>query len=358
MLSSHYEALINKHLSKLAQNPNSENLRILAWDYVWAIKSLSYDGNFSVDEFIDLIACIDTLNYHEPYFDSNLLNSVISILRNNNNRLSSDTLDIIFESVFHIIDTSNYTQMRSIMNALSFYNHSWRSFLDFCDWWGLEHFRDDDYIVDTHYSFAERIFMAYSRQLCNFSICDSHYIFYINFIQQAIRHKFSFYANFHIANFLTSINFSKPEVLRLLRPFIKQKHTKPWSWLAVADVFDDGDIRKDASFLYALHHSDNFRKEIKLSVYIYAVKYFSRCSKFDLAHYFLDLIVGLGPSDDLGVLKYLKSDWYVNSSPGFNLGDCDFKSICHDIFVGVDDADLDLWNHILSECSSRFGVIV
>lgn len=348
---------ISQRLDSLAADPSSDNWVLLAKEYIKALSYVSLPQNFSIDVFSDLLSCIDTLNYHTTSSDLSILVAVERVLWKQRPNLHSDFLDLLFETIVPLIPMDNKLYRPRLFQAFHFYCGTWSSYLDFCDWYGFDNFQDRDYIPLGRNSLAESAFIAYSRKLLSLSVTRLYIPFYIDFIAEAQSHSFTVYSNYHIASFLVAMGFNSQLILRVIRPYIKLKFTKPWSWILVANVFPDSDIRKKACIYFAVSCCGVNKPAVDNSVFSAVVDFFKRVGDFDSAHYFVDLSINSGNPIDSALSDCVSQKWYVNSRPSFSLDDLDYKSICHNIFADITDVDSNLWNYLCSDLLRLYNVL-
>lgn len=332
---------ISKCLDNLAGYPSLDNYSALAWAYRDLLAFLYTD--FDEDNVADCLDCIELLSFRDIQFNSSVLGIVLNMLSNKRYDISS----LILDRFFHFVISQDFQQGSPLYylvfkSFLARHRH-WRSFDSFCYWWDFSNFKDSDFISPNDQSIACRAYEAFARRLVKTSDLLEQNLFFSDFAKRVPGSAFSIYANFHFAQYLIFIKFDSSIILRVLRPYIKLKFHKPWSWIVVADVFPISDVRHKACLFFALDYASQFSDFVKESVYCRLADFMRQTGDVASCKYFLSMMKSINSPDNGsfpdGFAAILRSPVKM-SAPDLSWN---YRQICHDIFVNVSDADDNLW---------------
>lgn len=332
-------------LSRLSATPDTASYNALAWAYrdlmAYYLQNLDNAG------LSDCMDCIEQLGYHDLQFNSNILNLIINILRRHKGNIWSANIDKFFHFVIYLDIDRGSLLYKQILNAFLLNSRLWGSIGSFCDWWDFDNLSDGDFHAGADgYALACHAYEAYSRFLVKCGFSCHNLKFFADFISHMPDGDFTPYANFHIASFLTYLHCDRQLILRVLRPYIKLKHAKTWSWTAVADIYEEKDIKHRACLYFALQCSLEFPDYLNLSLWYRLARYFSHTGEMDYARYFLDLICDKHPDSRADIHREFSKVYRLSAEKEYPDTFWDYREICHAMFADVRDVDNDLWIYL------------
>lgn len=137
-------------------------------------------------------------------------------------------------------------------------NKSWKQYIDFLDWWGLENLRPEDYLPEqmpdgkTTMALAEQVIVAYARILSETPDNEERIKAFMPLLDQVIHdHPEYQYPPYYKGKLLLSLG-DQENVLEAFLPFARKKQSEFWIWDLLSQTFPEGDIRKIACLSQAL----------------------------------------------------------------------------------------------------------
>ena len=227
------------------------NKRAIAWVYYDFMKKEWQNKNF--DNFIswlDKLLELDLPEEEKMVFDTTLilLNKWVYFLLKQKEKDYSK-INLLFEKVKKFNISKNEESYFYILKAFhkSYKNHKPDKYIEFIDWWGIENFREEDYLP-TEYndrkimSIVEQVYIAYSKALLsNAQKYKSKIPGFIKKLDELIKeHPEYKYPPYYKAKFLLLTN-EKEKFLDIFIPFVKKNKNVSWVWDVLADGFDDID---------------------------------------------------------------------------------------------------------------------
>ena len=277
-------------LEALAAKPSEANYAVLARCYLDAAGFAAAKKDWRL--FFDCLQCVERMSLRSKYYNRLLVDKVVAIcVKCRNVVQESEVVDSLFDLVANLDYDGDEGLRYRLFGAFHWYSKYWRGYLDFCDWWGFNNFKAEDFsIKNKRDSLVESAYIAYSRRLSAIAMSEFMFDFYVSFIDKMLDHVFTVYADYHVATFMLRVGFDSKDILRAFRRYIKQKYHKPWSWIALSHTFEEDSVEYQACVMFA--------KECE-GVWV--------------------------PSD---------------------MDEMDYRKICHNMFVRVADPDNDFWMHV------------
>ena len=176
-----------------------------------------------------------------------------------------------YDVMFDIIKSYNFKAPSESYSFLlkSFIKISevWQGFLDFADWWNLEHLRKEDFLMEEYKgrktpSLAERAYIAYAKKLLegepvdhfgnNRAIDKERISAFMPKLDKFIEEYPDFlYPPYYKAKLLLVLG-DEEDVLSAFIPFCKAEENDFWVWEQMADIFHDDDELRMACYCKAL----------------------------------------------------------------------------------------------------------
>ncbi len=145
-----------------------------------------------------------------------------------------------------------------VLKAFHRANKSWKQYIDFLDWWGLENLRPEDYLPEqmpdgkTTMALAEQVIVAYARILSETPENEERIKAFMPLLDRVIHNHPEYqYPPYYKGKLLLSLG-DQENVLEAFLPFARKKQSEFWIWDLLSQTFPEGDIRKTACLSQAL----------------------------------------------------------------------------------------------------------
>lgn len=226
----------------------------LVWVYDSFCNKYAEEGNLSsfADSFSSLID-LDAFNA-SPLINDTLCWRFNKLIRNILSKQQSTDVsklgDVLFSLVRHLNPTKPSEQYTVLYKAFHKLKDEWHNYISFCDWWGFDNFREDDFVPEKmsngkkmSISTAEGAYIAYAKRLLLDKDRDAIETYLPKLERLHEKHPEMAYPGFYIGKLLLCLD-EKNQALNRLLPFAKKKINEFWIWQLLADTQDVGsDIR-------------------------------------------------------------------------------------------------------------------
>jgi tetratricopeptide (TPR) repeat protein len=144
----------------------------------------------------------------------------------------------------------------------SFYHirEGWNGYTTFCDWWGFDNFREEDYQCETlpngrhmSISLVEEAYLSYSKALIQNNSSEAIRSFIPRLDELAEKHPEMIYLGYYKGKLLLALGEKGESVLKTLLPFIRQKKNEFWAWQLLAEVLKEEEENALACLFRATH---------------------------------------------------------------------------------------------------------
>lgn len=249
------EALVMAQQDMENDSQNIWNKRAIAWVYYEYAKKLAKSDN--QEEFLDTLKNIAELQLDKT--ESLLYNSlcwpIYTFLTNIKQEQGNSRLDSLFELIREIDfdkPSLNYTILLK-----GFYKHRehWSNFIDFCNWWGFENFREEDYLKEKlpdgkemPLSVCEEVYIAYAKRLLQKRENSVIKEFMPKLDVLIETHPEMVYPGYYKGKLMIATG-DKTNLLNTLVSFVKKKRNDFWAWLLMAEALLE-DETKNLACLY------------------------------------------------------------------------------------------------------------
>ncbi len=169
----------------------------------------------------------------------------------------------------------------------------WMEIVDFCDWWGLENFRKEDYECEVlpngkkmPISLAESAYLAYAKALIAKKDKDAISAFIPKLQELAKKNPKMQYPNYYVGKLLLASGCDKKEAVSALLPFVRKKQSDFWAWQLLAEALEEDEQKYMACLLRAVHcHTP---EHYLVKVYLVIAEAFKRLHYYADARFYLD----------------------------------------------------------------------
>jgi len=238
----------------------------------------------------------------------------------------------------------------------------WKGYLDFCRWWNMENFMDEDYVIEagSKMSLAESALIFFTKRVINSSFDEDFAKLALTFIRKKIKYNLSVYSNYYIAKLLLRLKFNNEQIRSVLRPFIKEKPLKPWGWHLMSKTFyvSNNFNEKYACLLLALNVGKDFKEEILNGIYLDLALMFKDLNKFGNAKFFFEIYFRIKKKYKHKIpefiIKIARENWYqsvISERPNTSF---DYKEVCREIYRQIRNIDSVMMDEVSQKLENDF----
>ena len=238
----------------------------------------------------------------------------------------------------------------------------WKGYIDFCRWWNLENFTDEDYIIEENskMSIAESALIFYTKRLINTNFDEDIAELALTFINFSQKYDLTIYSNYYIGKLLLRLKFNNLEIRSILREFLMKKSHKPWGWHLMSKTFktEENFIEKYSCLLIALNFGKDFPQEILSNIYLDLGLLFKDLNKLSNAKFFFEIYVSIKTEFKHRIPEFVqkirKERWYRIIEQERPNTSFDYKEVCRNILRQTKNADLELFSKISYELKNNY----
>ena len=330
-------------------------------DDVWAKRALAwciYDGlkaNASYDNhelFMAKLAELKELDLPEDegMFWNNVAWPINAFVRDcaKSQDVDKEIFDQVFENIkdYHFPKPSR--EYSVILNAFLSIKE-WDGICAFCDWWGFDHFRTEDYECEVMsngkkmpISLVESAFIAYAKALIDKDDKEAMAGFVPKLQELAERYPKMQYPNYYLGKLLLASGNDRQEAVAALLPFVRKKQSEFWAWQVLAEAFNEDDDKRMACLLRAAHC--NTQEQYLVGIYLSLAKAFKHLKYLADARFYLDKYCQVKADAQMTFSKdasaLLSESWYndvAGEKPSYNL---DYIAITNELlFADVPETE-------------------
>lgn len=308
---------------KLSQMPDDIwAQRAMAWVlYDYAKKNATFENQ---EKFTKCIAQIGGMSFaaDETMFWESvtwLVRSMIATVERNRDHQPG-----FFSSLFAVIrplplpkPTEAYSALLQTTLRLKI---EWLQYPDFCQWWGLDNLRPEDYKPQQTengnriLSLAERVFMAYTKALLSQNRHDDLVEWEPQLSKLANDNSSYIYLPYYLAKVRLSIGNAE-QVLQSMKAFVRKKRGEFWVWELLGDASSDPD---EQFCFYAKAMTCKTKDEMIVALREKVAYQLVARKQYDEARYELDRILATRRQHQWSIpfkLQQLTAEsWYLQSS--------------------------------------------
>ncbi|MBR6092324.1 MAG: hypothetical protein IKQ09_05870 [Bacteroidales bacterium] len=320
---------------------------------IWAKRALAwclYDGLkdnafFTNNEFfLDKLREIQALNIaaDETMFWSKVAWPIGAIIRDCSKLqyLPEEFLSILFDIIREMPFVKPDKGYSVLLCAVNQIKEKWNRYTEFCDWWGFDNFRQEDYECEVlsngrkmPVSTVEATYLAYAKHLISKKDKDAITLFIPKMQALAESHQEMQYPDYYIGKMLLSLGNTGEETLNSILPFVRKKQTEFWAWQLLAEALEKDDDKCMACLLRAVNcHT---QEQFLVNLYFILTQAFKQLNYYADARYYLDKYIQVKENTQTHISndarKMLNERWYIESAgkePSYHI---DYMSITNDI---------------------------
>lgn len=353
---------------ELAQQPDDIwAQRAMAWVlYDFAKKNASFENQ---DKFVKCIAQIGSINIaaDETMFWESvtwLVRSMIATVERNR-----DHQPVFFSSLFAVIrplplpkPTEAYSALLQTTLRLK---TEWLQYPDFCQWWGLDNLRPEDYKPQQTedgnriLSLAERVFMAYTKALLSQNRHDDLVEWEPQLSKLANDNPSYIYLPYYLAKVRLAIGNAE-QVLQSMKAFVRKKRGEFWVWELLGDASSDPD---EQFCFYAKAMTCRTKEEMIVALREKMVFQLVAHNQYAEARYELDRVIATRQRHQWSIpykLQQLTSEtWYLQSlaTKDINLFYQPFAEKADSLVFGSKSEESKNVSGLLKKSKSGFGFV-
>ena len=251
----------------------------LAWVYDAYCKKYAEEGNHhSFRENIKAIIGLQILSDND-YLNDTLCWRFFALMRKCSATLQQEKLYALADDLFSMAQHLNLSKPSEAYTILfkTFYmlKEQWPGYLTFCNWWGLDNFRQEDYLCEQMnngktmpISLAEGAYLAYSRSLMLTSNTERIKRFLPKMEALNERHPELVYVGYYLGKLFLCAGGDKNEALKALIPFVKKKCKEFWAWQLLAEAVKGDDDKVLACLLRGVNcpAQENFLVKMRYQI--------------------------------------------------------------------------------------------
>ena len=253
------------------------------------------------------------------------------------------------------IGTETYTKLFEIIREFPFAKPSheysvllnafltakdWDGIVDFCDWWGFDNFRNEDFVYEVlpngkkmPISLVESAHIAYAKALINKPDKDAIGVFIPKLQSLAEQNPKMQYPNYYVGKLLLASGSDKQEVVKALLPFVRKKQSDFWAWQLLAEAFMDDDEKYMACLLRAVNC--HIQEQFLVRVYLILADALRQRGYYADARFYLDKYRQIKAETQTNVSRdanrMLHEAWYAGAAGQKPTYELDYVSITNEL---------------------------
>ena len=216
----------------------------------------------------------------------------------------------------------------------------WDGIIEFCDWWGFENFRKEDFECEElpngkkmPISLVESAHLAYAKALIAKKDKEAILAFIPKLQGLAEQNPKMLYPNYYVGKLLLASGSDKKEAASALLPFVRKKQSDFWVWQLLAEAFEDDEQKYMACLIRAVHcHTP---EQYLVRVYLVIAEAFKQLHYYADARFYLDKYCQLKAEAQANISNnawnMLHETWYADAAgqkPSYEL---DYISITNEL---------------------------
>lgn len=273
-----------------------------------------------------------------------------------------EILDGLFTLMMDLKMKTPCREYVSLYKSVHKFRKAWKGYTDFCRWWNMENFMDEDYIIEagSKMSLAESALIFYTKRLINSPFDEDFAKLALTFIRKKVQYNLTIYSNYYIAKLLLRLKFNNEQIRSVLRPFIKEKPLKPWGWHLMSKTFyvSNNFNEKYACLLFALNLGKDFKEEILNGIYLDLALMFKDLNKFGNAKFFFEIYLRIKTKYKHKIPEFVtkttRESWYKSVSSERPNTSFDYKEVCREIYKQTKVVDSVMTDEISTKLENDF----
>lgn len=347
-----------KQVMEMRKNGNqSEAYEMALNDYqqvpedIWAKRALSWclfdalKANASCaqkDVFVSKLKELKELEVpaDETMFWNNIVWPISAFVRDCSGKGRWDELTTLFDAIKEFSFVKPGKEYSVLLNAFMTAKEEWDEIVPFCDWWGFDNFREEDYECEVlpngkkmPVSLVESAHLAYAKGLINKHDKDAIVAFIPKLQELAEQNPKMQYPNYYVGKLLLATGSDKQEAVKSLLPFVRKKQSDFWTWQLLAEALEGDDEKCMACLLRAVHC--NTPEQYLVKVYLVLARAFKQLHYYNDARFYLDKYCQIKAETQMNVSKeaysMLHETWYAEAAGQKPVYELDYISITNEL---------------------------
>ncbi len=285
----------------------------------------------------------------ETMFWNNVVWPINAIVRDCSRERQWDELTTLFDAIKDFPFVKPSKEYSVLLNAFLTGKEDWDGIVAFCDWWGFDNFREEDYECEVlsngkkmPISLAESAHLAYAKALINKQDKDAIMAFIPKLQELADQNPKMQYPNYYVGKLLLATGSDKQEAVKSLLPFVRKKQSDFWVWQLLAEAFMDDDEKYMACILRAVNC--HVQEQFLVRVYLILADALRQRGYYADARFYLDKYCQIKAETQTNVSReansMLNEAWYAEAAgqkPSFEL---DYITITNELlFADTPETD-------------------
>lgn len=332
----------------------------LAPDDIWVKRALSWclfdalKANASYvqkDVFVSKLSEVKELDIpaDETMFWNNIAWPIGAFVRDCSGKGHWDEFTKVFDAIKDFPFVKPSKEYSVLLNSFLSGKEGWDGIIAFCDWWGFDNFREEDYECEVlsngkkmPISLVESAHLTYAKWLINKQDKDAIVAFIPKLQELAEQNPQMQYPNYYVGKLLLATGSDKQVAVKTLLPFVRKKQSDFWVWQLLAEALEDDVEKHMACLLRAVHC--NTPEQYLVRVYLIIANAFKQLHYYADARFYLDKYCHIKAKAQAnisyGANTLLHESWYAEAagqSPTYQL---DYVSITNELlFEDMPESD-------------------
>ena len=285
----------------------------------------------------------------ETMFWNNVVWPINAFVRDCSGKGQWDDLTTLFAAIKDFPFVKPCKEYSVLLNAFLTGKEEWNGIVAFCDWWGFDNFREEDYECEVlpngkkmPVSLVESAYLAYAKGLINKRDKDAIVAFIPKLQELAEQNPKMQYPNYYVGKLLLATGSDKQEAVKSLLPFVRKKQSDFWVWQLLAEALEDDEQKYMACLLRAVNC--HVQEQFLVRVYLILASALRQRGYYADARFYLDKYCQIKAETQTNVSReansMLNEAWYAEAAgqkPSFEL---DYMSITNELlFADTPETD-------------------
>jgi hypothetical protein len=285
----------------------------------------------------------------ETMFWNNIVWPISAFVRDCSGKAHWDELTTLLDAVKNFPFVKPGKEYSVLFNAFLTGKEEWAGFVAFCDWWGFDNFRDEDYECEVlpngkkmPISLVESAYIAYAKGLLHNRDKDAILAFIPKLQELAEQNPKMQYPNYYVGKLLLATDSDKQEAVKTLLPFVRKKQSDFWVWQLFAEALEDDEEKYMACLLRAVHC--NTPEQYIVRVYLIIANAFKQLQYYADARFYLDKYCHIKAETQAKIsnaaYSMLHETWYAEAAGQNPAYELDYMSITNELlFADTPETD-------------------
>ena len=324
--------------------------RALSWCLYDGLKSFaSYEQNEMFLSKLNELKALD-LSATEEMFWGNVVWPINAFVRDcsKSQAVNDDIYNVVFESIKEFRFVKPSKEYSVLLNAF-LTAKEWDGIIGFCEWWGFENFRKEDYECEVlpngrrmPISLVESAHLSYAKALINKKDKKAILAFIPKLQKLAEQNPTMQYPNYYVGKLLLASGSDKQEAVSALLPFARKKQSDFWVWQLLAEALEDDEEKCMACLLRAAHCPT--QDQFLVKVFLLLVEAFKQQHYYADARFYLDKYIQAKNETQTNVSReaynLTRENWYSEAAGKKASYELDYMAITNELlFADMPETD-------------------